>query len=74
MLERLERGDRPAERVAILRVFGGELEHAVGGTDDLGTLQCERDLKLVLHRRGRATDLAHDRAAGTRTPSKSTDP
>ena len=48
----------PAERVAILRVLDGELEHAVGGTDGFGALQRERDLELVLHCGGRASDLA----------------
>ena len=64
VLERLERGDGPAERVPVLCVLDGELEHAIGRADGLRALQRERDLELVLHRGGRATDVADDGRRG----------
>ena len=73
MLELLVRGKGATERVAIVGVVDGELEHPCRGSDRLDALQRQRDLELsfdvVGEPRGAPPTIADD---GDSDMSKST--
>ncbi len=61
VLQRLVRGERPSEGVAVEGVLDGHLEDPVGGARHLGAQQHQGDLELVVDLGGGAADRADDR-------------